>query len=223
MTRALVIAGGGRFADPWHPFARTGALLAGILEGEGFDAELTLDPDDGFARLADVPLLVLDIGDPAAPDPERDPAIRDALTAHLERGGSVLSMHVTSTSLRFAPEWQRVVGGVWVYGTTMHPDFALSHVEVRPDAFGGELVESVTDFDIEDEMYSYLAVDPMIEPLLVHRFEGAEHPLLWARRHGAARVVYDALGHDEHSYESPEHRAILRRAARWLSAGDAGR
>jgi type 1 glutamine amidotransferase len=31
-------------------------------------------------------------------------------------------------------------------------------------------------------------------------------------------VIYDALGHDERSYDSPGHREIIARAARWLVA-----
>jgi len=29
--------------------------------------------------------------------------------------------------------------------------------------------------------------------------------------------VYDALGHDARSYDSPEHAEILRRSIRWLA------
>ena len=28
------------------------------------------------------------------------------------------------------------------------------------------------------------------------------HPMIWAREHGAGRVVYDGLGHDARSYDS---------------------
>jgi len=46
---------------------------------------------------------------------------------------------------------------------------------------------------------------------------GGLHPLLWARHWNNARIVTDLLGHDERSYESPAHRELLTRAARWLT------
>jgi hypothetical protein len=32
-------------------------------------------------------------------------------------------------------------------------------------------------------------------------------------------VLYDALGHDDRSYASPDHRALLTAAVGWLLAG----
>ena len=46
---------------------------------------------------------------------------------------------------------------------------------------------------------------------------GARHPMIWAREHGPGRVVYDGLGHDARSYDSADHRALLLRAAAWLT------
>ena len=42
------------------------------------------------------------------------------------------------------------------------------------------------------------------------------HRLVWTRQNGRSRVLYDALGHDTTSYDSPGHVALLRRAVRWL-------
>jgi hypothetical protein len=53
------------------------------------------------------------------------------------------------------------------------------------------------------------------EPLYVHE-QGGAHPLIWARTIGDSRVVYDALGHDVRSYESPEHVELLGRVVSWL-------
>ena len=60
-------------------------------------------------------------------------------------------------------------------------------------------------------------LDGVIEPIAEHEEDGMRHPLIWAREVGASRVVYDALGHDTRSYDSPEHRELLTRALDWLS------
>lgn len=40
----------------------------------------------------------------------------------------------------------------------------------------------------------------------------------WAREMSGHRMVYDALGHDTGSYESPGRQAVLRSSVRWLLA-----
>jgi hypothetical protein len=41
MPRSLVLSGGGRYADPWHPFAKTSARLADVLWSLGHRVEVT--------------------------------------------------------------------------------------------------------------------------------------------------------------------------------------
>lgn len=224
-SHALIVSGAGRYADPWHPFAATSAAIAGILRGEGIEVEISEGVDARLAALADaeaddVPdLLVVNIGDPALtdpehPEPEAERRARAGLLAHLAAGRSLLAVHVSSTSLRGVPEWEDILGGVWVRGTTMHPDYSLARIHVYPDRH--PIVAGLTDFEVEDERYTSLRTAPDLVPLATHEHDGGEHPLLWARCYGDARVVYDALGHDEASYESDTHRAILAAAARWL-------
>jgi type 1 glutamine amidotransferase len=222
---ALILSGAGRYADPWHPFAATSSRIADILRGEGIEVEISEDVDARLAALADgeagsaPDLLVLNIGDPALtdpehPQPEAERLARTGLLAHLAAGRSLLAMHVSSTSLRGVPEWEDILGGVWVRGTTMHPDYSRARIHVYPERH--PIVAGLTDFEVEDERYTYLRTAPDLVPLATHEHDGAEFPLLWARSYGDARVVYDALGHDEASYESDAHRAIVAAAARWL-------
>lgn len=212
--RAVILSGAGRFADPWHPFAETSERIRVILSGEGIDVEIAEDVDQRMADLTDVDLVVMNLGNPAEPEPVEATAARSGLLAHVGRGGAVLSMHVASTSLPGIPEWESIMGGLWVRGTSMHPAYGRAHVRVYPERH--PIVAPVRGFELDDERYSYLRVAPDIVPLATHLHDGIEHPLLWARTHGRARVVYDALGHDGRSYDSAEHRTIVARAARWL-------
>lgn len=241
--RAVVLSGTGRFADSWHPFARTSARLAAIAEAEGFAAEVA-GPDERMADLTGARLVVVNIGAPSSADAARDAAGRRGLLDYLKRGGPALIMHVSATSLPAVPEWELVIGGIWVRGTTMHPDYGLAHVHVYPERH--PIVAGAGDFELYDERYSYLRVAPDVVPLATHWHGGVEHPLLWVRTWtaagaqagaqpgpgpsagavpgpsaaaGPARIVYDALGHDTQSYDSPEHAEILSRAIRWLAGG----
>ena len=112
------------------------------------------------------------------------------------------------------PEWENILGGIWVPGTTMHPDQGDAHIEVDTDAH--PIVTGVADFEVNDERYSWMRVSPEVRGLAWHEHDGARHPLLWTHDYGGARVVYDALGHDERSYLSPARATLVSRSARWL-------
>jgi type 1 glutamine amidotransferase len=59
-----------------------------------------------------------------------------------------------------------------------------------------------------------------VHPLAFHLHDGLRHPLLWSHRYGGAKVVYDALGHDQRSFAAPEHRRVVERSAQWLLAAE---
>ncbi|WP_308465934.1 ThuA domain-containing protein [Rathayibacter soli] len=225
--RATILSGAGRYADPWHPFSETSECISAILRDAGFAVEISERVDERMRALATAEtrtpdLLVVNVGNPSDPDPA-DAATRAGLLAYLNAGGTVLAMHVSATSFPAIPEWESIVGGIWVRGTTMHPDAGLARIHVYPDRHA--IVAPLNDFELIDERYSYLRVDPGVVPLATHEHGGLKHPLFWAWHYGSARVVYDALGHDAASFESATHRQLVRRAALWLVDGleaDAG-
>ena len=54
-----------------------------------------------------------------------------------------------------------------------------------------------------DEQYLSLEVSPDVQVLVVADHEGAAHPVVWVGPRPRVGVVYDALGHDVRSYDSP--------------------
>lgn len=212
---AVILSGAGRFADPWHPFAETSERIAGILASIGFRVEITEKVDDRMSDLSDADLVVVNIGAPAEPDERADVAARAGLLAYLARGGAVLAMHSAATSLSGIPEWEQILGGLWVRGTTMHPELGRAHITIDPDWH--PIVATLHDIELEDERYSYLRLAPDAVALVKHTHDGVQHSLAWAHNFGASRVAYDGLGHNARSYDSPEHRELVARAARWLT------
>lgn len=229
MTVHIAVASGaGRYADPWHPFAETSACVADVLAGPGRDVTVRDDVDALLRNLADVDLLVLNIGATGTRDAEgrvvgadgedeADTASRRGLLAHLRGGRPILALHVAATSLSGTPEWEDILGGTWVRGTTMHPPQSTAHVHV--DRGAHTVTDGVDDFDVFDERYTFLRVAPTVSRLAWHAYEDTAQPLMWAHAWHGARVVYDALGHDRRSFDAPGHRTLLRRAADWLLAG----
>ncbi|MET4156708.1 ThuA domain-containing protein [Agromyces sp. PvR057] len=220
MPDAVILSGGGRYADPWHPFAETSALLAAIVREAGFTVEVDDDPDAALAALGDdVRLVVVNAGDPGdGPVPSQAAAAASALDRALDRGIGLLAMHAAAASLRAYPAYERLLGGRWVRDVSWHPPFG----EARVHLVGGHAVaEGLADFTVLDERYTDLRRLGGIEPIAEHVEGGMRHPLVWAREVGRSRLVYDALGHDARSYDSAAHRELIAGALRWLAAVDA--
>lgn len=219
MTNVLIVSGAGHYADPWHDYPATSACIAAVLVNVGLTVEVSEDVDQSMASLderTDIGLLVVNAGisvdDPT--DHTVDGAVRAGLLQFLRGGSSLLAMHSAASTLPDVPEWESIIGARWVNGTTMHPEIGDAEVDVHPDRH--EIVASSVDFKVWDERYSFLRVSPDVVALASHEYAGVTHPLLWAREYEGSRVVYDALGHDERSYQSPDHTALLGAATRWL-------
>jgi type 1 glutamine amidotransferase len=211
-----VLTGAGRYADPWHRFAQTTAALVQILAETGIRTDVAADVDARLADLDRPDLLVVNAGDPWRGDDHArgTPAAAQAnLASTLDRGIGVLAVHAAIASLRDYDVWRTAIGGDWVVGRSGHPPLGPVDVVIEPVAH--PITAGLADFSVFDERYTGLAVDPDVVGLASHRHAGATFSLLWAREYGRSRLVYDALGHDTRSYESPTHRELIRRAALW--------
>jgi type 1 glutamine amidotransferase len=234
---ALLLSGTGRYADPWHPFAETSAALASLLREAGVQVEVADDVDAALEGLhtsqRGPDLLVVNVGLPrdGGSSPGTAAATR-GLESWLAAGGPLLACHVSSTSFVDTPLWEEALGGSWVRGTTMHPDYGPANILMDPQS--GPLAAGIPDFEVPDERYSWLRTLPGITVHARHQHEGILHPLMWsytrdglgqagerqdASERKEARTFYDALGHDAASFDSPEHRELLRRAISWLLEG----
>ncbi|ROS29966.1 hypothetical protein EDF22_1720 [Rathayibacter sp. PhB127] len=216
---ALVLAGAGRYIDPWHPFAETTECVGSILRESGFALTVAPDVDDALRRFEDAPdLVVVNVGLPRDGSPSPAATARAGLRHLLASGAPVLALHASSTSFVDAPEWEQAIGGRWERGTSFHPE----HGEARVRLLGHPLTAGIGDFVLQDERYTSLRTAADNEVVAVHEHDGVEHPLIWLREAGDdhGRVAYDALGHDARSFESPEHREILRRLIAWTTRQD---
>jgi len=215
MAEVLIVSGAGCYSDPWHPFAETSSCLAKIISEFGHHVEVSAEVEQVLAEPGRRDLIVVNIGNPRSARPQLpiDNAER-GLAGHLQRGGALLGMHVSATSMTTMSGWSSMLGGHWVRGRTMHPKQDLATILVRSGAH--PIVEGLADFTVFDERYSYLHTNPDITVLCEHFTDQQMHPIVWARQSGTGRVVYDGLGHDTRSYDSADHVELLRRSVGWL-------
>lgn len=230
VPKVLLLSGVGRYADPWHPFPETSAALAGLLREAGYDVHIPGDVDAALADLARADeaglpaLLAVNVGLPR--DGQPSPGTPDAaagMIRWLDSGRPLLVSHVSSTSFTDLPEWEEGLGGRWIRGTSMHPEYGPASISVLEGS--GPVADGIPDFELFDERYSYLRTSPRITIHATHTHEDVEHPVMWSLERlskgtlPAGRTFYDALGHDAASYQSPEHRQLLLHAISWLTAG----
>ena len=215
MAEVLVISGAGDYSDPWHRFGDTSLRLAEIIAELGHQVKVSDAVEQALADPGEPDLIVVNIGKPREARPQsRIDAAERGLDRHLQRGGALLGVHVSATSMTTMSRWSQMLGGHWVPGRTMHPKQDLFTVVVHPEAH--PIVRGVANFTVFDERYSYLHTNPDITVMCEQFTDGQFHPIVWARESGLARVVYDGLGHDTRSYESAGHLKLLRRTVGWL-------
>ncbi|PPK92473.1 hypothetical protein CLV92_11474 [Kineococcus xinjiangensis] len=217
--RALLLSGGGRYADPWHPFAATTVRLAALLTGCGLRVDVRDDVDDALAGLAVAPpdLLVVNVGQPRDGGPAPLPgAAADGFAAYLAGSRPLLGVHSSATSFEGFDAWEERLGGRWVRDVSMHPEHGPAAVQVLGPH---PVTAGLADFVLLDERYTHLRVQPDVTAVAGHEHEGRRHPLVWVRDADGTRTAYDALGHDERSYDSAEHLRLLRGVVGWLLGG----
>lgn len=214
--RALIASGTGRYADPWHPFARTSPLIADILSESDFEVTIDGDVDRAMRSLDGNDLLVVNAGDPwRAEQPAAAPSedsLRGLETA-LDRGIGVLAFHCAVASMRDYPQWGAAIGAIWLPGLSHHPPFGRTEVtgKVMPDG------AQVVDFTVDDERYCRLQRIGASRTVATHQGDGSVEAAAWVREAGPSRIAVDVLGHDEQSYEAPGHRLLIQQLGLWAA------
>ncbi|MDT3345738.1 ThuA domain-containing protein [Microbacterium aquilitoris] len=209
MRRVLVFSGGADYADPWHPFAETSAIVAEVLREEG-DVTVVDTLEDLVARIDAADLLVINAGGGTSPHP-LDARLAEILAGY---GGPLLALHVAATLMPEHTAWESRLRGRWVRDVTFHPE--RGPMNVRPVSAS---VADLADLDTVDEAYTALRVSPEADVLLVHDDDdGVAHPLAWTNESDGCRAAYSALGHDAEAYGSPLAPELIRRLTRWLLA-----
>jgi len=217
--RQVILSGG-----IYHPFADCAQWMAERATGEPAFTSIdvaaaieALEPGDLFTlyalrwRMLNDPKYQPYLNEWAFSMP---PELAQKLEQFVHAGGSMLAMHTASICFDTWPEFSRLLGGHWQWGQTFHPPISLIAVEPIGQH---PLLDGVAAFELEDEVYHNLEIEPDSEPLLRARTkDGDWQTVAWVHSFGDGQVIYNALGHDVDSLQQPMHARFLDNAFNWL-------
>jgi type 1 glutamine amidotransferase len=213
MKKALFLAGGWEGHEP----QQASALFAGLLQQEGYEAEIspTLDTLLDAEKLASLDLIV-PMWTMSKITGDQLKGLQAAVQSGVGLGGWHGGM---GDAFRDSTDYQFMVGGQWV----AHPGGIIDYT-VQITDHQHPITAGLSDFAMKSEQY-YMHVDPSNKVLATTTFSGQYHPWIdgtvmpvtWTRQYGAAKVFYCSLGHVTADFDVPEAREIVRRGLLWAS------
>jgi len=182
---------------------------------------------EGFtaANLADCDVVVMyDMMPTIAKDEEA------ALEGFLKRGGGLVALHHTICSRQQSPTFERMIGGKFLSkpetrdGRVLPQSVPTAGVTFRVHVADPKhpITRGVTDFEILDEPYSNMIVDPNDQILLTTDESKSTKQIAWTRREGKGRVAFIQLGHDNKAYANPSYRKLVEQAVEWTAPRTGG-
>jgi uncharacterized protein len=210
--QALIFWGG------WegHTPERSGIIVKGMLERNGFDVRL----EPGTKVLAEAGLGAFDLIVPMVTMTTIEKPELKGLVEAVREGTGLAGFHGTMCdSFRNETDYQFMTGGQWV----AHPGNIIDYrVDIaKPD---DPVMRGLKSFAYRSEQY-YMHVDPGNEVLATTTFtdahfpgiDGVVMPVVWKRRYGKARIFYSSLGHTADEFAVPEMATMLERGAVWAA------
>jgi type 1 glutamine amidotransferase len=220
---------------PSHDWERTVPALKMALESEGrVHADVSKNINDLYQYdLRDYDFLVFNYANWENPDPLWEGS-KKALINYVNTGGSLMFVHFANGAFHYSlpgaeasdwPEYRRLCRRVWDHtGGSSHDSYGKFEVSIVNDYH--DLTRGIENFEVTDELYYQQAGEEPVEILLMatSRDTGNQEPLAWIYELNGeggrnARVFQTVLGHDSTTFQVPEFRQVLNRAAEWLARG----
>jgi type 1 glutamine amidotransferase len=149
---------------------------------------------------------------------------RQRLTAFVEAGKGVVSLHHAIVNYTDWPWWYREVVGGKYFVKPVDAHAASRYREgvdflVYP-AKGKQthpVLRGVPPLLVHDETYQNMWLSPAIEVLMETDCAENDKPVVYAGPHSKARSIYIQLGHSAQTMENPGFRRLVRNALFWVA------
>ena len=219
-ARVLIVTGEDY---PGHKWKETYPVVKTELEK---DPRLTVDvladlKSLATVRLADYDAVVLHFKnyDPKVPGRKGF----DNLAQYVENGGGLVVLHFGCGAFQeFKDDFAKLAGRVW-FGEKIPPgrrnhdprgEFTVNLAKVDHP-----IIQGMTDFTTDDELYSCFVGDAPITVLAtaVSKIDHKPYPMAFVLSYGKGRVFHSVLGHDVKAFSLEGPAELHRRGCAWAA------
>lgn len=147
-----------------------------------------------------------------------DPKQREDLDRYLKRGGGIVALH-DAVCGNDAQWFKTIIGGAWEHG---HSKWKIGKLGLYMDGTPHPITKGIPHFDLEDELYFDLHLDPKTQ-VLANSFHTVFDvtPQMWTYEPGTYRAFVSIQGHFTKTFDHPAWQAIVLRGIAWAGNRDA--
>lgn len=214
--KVLIVTG---FDVGAHKWRETAPQSREILEETGrFDVKVC--EDIGIfesSALNDYDVVVLHYGFWTSPDPSDEG--KENLLHYVASGHGLVAFHFACSSFQDWGEYQELIGRTWKQGVGGHGPRGKFVVNIVKHDH--PITKGISDFEMDDELYSKLSGDADIEVLATadSAWSKKVEPMIFVKKYGQGRVVQNVLGHDVRARENETYKTLFRRGVEWAATG----
>lgn len=222
-AKVLLLTGGQR---EHHGYREQALYLASALEDTG-RFQVTLAEDAALLLTPAMEKYDLIIVNADRRDPEfkftKDQ--QEALLDWVKSGHGYVSIHgADNAAPDWIPAWREMLGGVFSHiglpdSKTRKGTFAIKIVDTQ-----SPITKGLTDFELKDELYYNIQMQPGVEPLATTEYNGT-WPVAWTRVYGQGRVFHTPLGHRDFGpgkddpLRNPNLLKLVTQGTQWVAEG----
>ncbi len=201
-VRALVLSEN----DRWHKLEDLGALIvewAADVEG------LTTETSHERAVLGSEALGQYDVCVLCLSMDELTDAEENGLAAFVAGGKVAFGLHAATVTEEGRVTYIELIGGRFEH----HDKYG--EFEVHIEDVEHPVTLGIEDFRVSDELYVLDRAPREARVLATAIWEGKPQPLVYTKPYGRGMVLYNALGHDQATFEHPAFRRLVVQGLAW--------
>ena len=199
----LLLTGGQR---EHHGYREQAFYLAGLLEDTG-RYRVTMCED---AALLETPalkkygLLIVN-ADRRDPEFKLSQGQMKAITDAVNGGMGYVSIHgADNAAADWSPEFKAMLGGVFSHFGLPDGKVKKGTYTIRIAETSSPVTRGLKDFELKDELYYHMQMQPGVEPLATTSHDGGDWPVAWTKPYGSGRVFHTPLGHRDFGPEKAD-------------------
>lgn len=196
--------------DQHHPLEELGDLMLEWIEPlEGITADIHHDKQ----ILAASELDSYDVCILCTTVSELTDAQEKGIVSFVQGGKTAIGIHSATVVNPQHESFIELIGGRFIHHSPFH-EFPVK-VELRDHP----ITQGVEDFSITDELYVLDRVPADAQVLATAYWEEAHQPMLYVKKHGNGKVLYNALGHNQKAYQHPSFQQLVVQGIQWACEG----